>query len=134
MCHYLARSLITQAEHTPPLLFLFSFAKRNGLDCVHVMLVTSVPTGSRDRHPTFSAPGPRLRSRKSRERPPYYQNLLRLQGSYSEEKVWLRGGSFCFHSSIHGRSKGLRGLPVTQQPKLENGGGKWRVRWQSYQK
>lgn len=76
--------------------------------------------------------------------PPPEQEISRETALLSEltevtgELLWREGvaqwGSFCFHSSVHGRSKGLRGLPESEQPNLENGGGKWRVRWQSYQK
>lgn len=69
----------------------FSFCKAKGTRLGHMMRVTSAPTRSRDRHLTFPLPRPRRRRRKSREKSPYYQNFVRLPGSYSGGKVWLGG-------------------------------------------
>lgn len=84
----------SRAHATSP--FPFSFCKAKGTRLVHMMRVTSAPTRSRDRHLTFPLPRPRRHSKKSREKPPYYQNFGRLPGSYSGGKVWLGCGVLAF--------------------------------------
>lgn len=113
-------------EHTSKsscnLSFPFSFCKAKGTRLVHMMRVTSAPTRSRDRHLTFPLPRPRRHSKKSREKPPYYQNFGRLPRSYWEEGVARRSARFrSVH--VHGPSRGFWGLPESEHPSLENGGG-----------
>lgn len=104
--------------------FPFSFCKAKGTRLVHMMRVTSAPTRSRDRHLTFPLPRPRRQSKKSREKPPYYQNFGRLPGSLLRREGVARLRSARFRSvHVHGPSRGFWGLPESEQPSLENGGG-----------